>query len=331
MADMVLHLTEEETIVLPAQTVRRLVETKSGDACLLYLFMKQNKEAMDEDSLCEKLGWDKDRMNTVKKVLSEAGLISLRAGWAEEKAAQKKDAVPKKVPKPLAAALQRDIPEQPPERKPQYTEEDIARRIGNDRNFAELLREVEHRLGPISTMGVQMLMEMCEYLGLPYDVIYTLVTYCIRRKAAVLGAGRLPTMREIEKEAYVWARKGLVTPEAVEDYLKKLQEQSLRYPEYMKALQMPERKPAPSEEKFLQEWTEMGFPPETIAIAYDKTVFRCHEFKWAYCNGILKRWHDKKLHTPDEVKSEKDAEKEAPVITAEKETPAKNAWMKQYN
>ena len=41
--------------------------------------------------------------------------------------------------------------------------------------------------------------------------------------------------------------------------------------------------------------------PETVALAYDKTVLKCHELKWPYCNGILKRWHEAGLHTPEEI------------------------------
>ena len=70
---------------------------------------------------------------------------------------------------------------------------------------------------------------------------------------------------------------------------------------------------------------DMGFPAETVALAYDKTVLRCHEFKWAYCNGILKRWHEKGLHTPAETAAENAAPKKE-----EKPSGGKNDWMKQY-
>jgi hypothetical protein len=63
-------------------------------------------------------------------------------------------------------------------------------------------------------------------------------------------------------------------------------------PGYMRALQLGDRAPSASEEKYLSAWQEMGFEPEAVAIAYDKTVLRCHEFKWPYCNGILKKWHE---------------------------------------
>ena len=70
---------------------------------------------------------------------------------------------------------------------------------------------------------------------------------------------------------------------------------------YMRALGLGDRLPVASEEKYLNAWQEMGFPPETVALAYDKTVLKCHELKWPYCNGILKRWHEAGLHTPEEI------------------------------
>ena len=215
----------------------------------------------------------------------------------------------------------------PAEQPPQYTQEDVMRRMEGDEAFAQLLREVERRLGPLSTASLKILLELNEYLGLPCDVIYLLVNDCIACKEARFGAGRRPTMREIEKEGYAWARRELFSVQAVDEYLKKEQRRRRLYPDYMAALQMPARTPSPGEEKYIKSWLEMGFPPETVAIAYDKTVLKCHEFKWPYCNGILKKWHEKNLHTPQEVQSETTATGQA----AEKKMPGKNAWMKQYH
>ena len=84
---------------------------------------------------------------------------------------------------------------------PEYTREDIARKLEGDGRFACLLREVEHKLGPLSTPSVKKLLGLYENLGLPADVVYTLVNYCIAKKEQQFGEGRLPNMREIEKEA----------------------------------------------------------------------------------------------------------------------------------
>ena len=303
MAGAVLHLTEEENIVLSAPVLRRLTGTKNADACLLYLCLKQNGDAMDEEKLRESLSWEKLRFDAAKAALARAELIRL-----PEKEAGKEAPLPAEQP-------------------PQYTQEDVMRRMEGDEAFAQLLREVERRLGPLSTASLKILLELNEYLGLPCDVIYLLVNDCIACKEARFGAGRRPTMREIEKEGYAWARRELFSVQAVDEYLKKEQRRRRLYPDYMAALQMPARTPSPGEEKYIKSWLEMGFPPETVAIAYDKTVLKCHEFKWPYCNGILKKWHEKNLHTPQEVQSETAATGQA----AEKKTPGKNAWMKQYH
>lgn len=303
MAGVVLHLTEEENIVLSVPVLRRLTGTKNADACLLYLCLKQNGDAMDEEKLRESLSWEKLRFDAAKAALARAELIRL-----PEKEAGKEAPLPAEQP-------------------PQYTQEDVMRRMEGDEAFAQLLREVERRLGPLSTASLKILLELNEYLGLPCDVIYLLVNDCIACKEARFGAGRRPTMREIEKEGYAWARRELFSVQAVDEYLKKEQRRRRLYPDYMAALQMPARTPSPGEEKYIKSWLEMGFPPETVAIAYDKTVLKCHEFKWPYCNGILKKWHEKNLHTPQEVQSETAATGQA----AEKKTPGKNAWMKQYH
>ena len=70
----------------------------------------------------------------------------------------------------------------------------------------------------------------------------------------------------------------------------------------------------------------MGFPAETVAEAYDRTILHCHEFRWPYCNGILKRWHEKGLHTLAEVRAENAKEQSKP----KKNTTGGNARMKEY-
>ena len=84
-------------------------------------------------------------------------------------------------------------------------------------------------------------------------------------------------------------------------------------PQYMRALGLGERPPVASEEKYLSAWQEMGFPPEAVALACDKTVLKCHELKWAYCNGILKRWHEAGLHTVEQIENkDRPADRQAP-------------------
>ena len=50
-------------------------------------------------------------------------------------------------------------------------------------------------------------------------VIFLLVNHCVEDAHDRLGPGRLPSMRSIEKEAYVWYNREILTLERAEDYL----------------------------------------------------------------------------------------------------------------
>lgn len=309
MADYVLHLTQEENIVLGASAVRRLIEGRNGDAALLYLCLARHGSS-DPDRLRAELGWDAMQFDAAESTLYSLGLISAPMHSAP--------AVPaaETAPVPQESAM------------PEYSREDVMNKLESDASFAAVLAEVERKLGRLSDPSVRKLLGLYDYLGLPADVIFLLVNYCIERKAEQFGAGRLPTMREIEKEGYRWAGWELFSSSAADAYIKRERKKRCRFPEYMAALQLGDRSPAPAEEKYLGAWSEWGFPPETVAIAYDKTMLKCHELKWPYCNGILKRWHEKGLHTPEQVNAENAPRRQNAVP---QKSGGRNAWMKDYD
>ena len=193
-----------------------------------------------------------------------------------------------------------------------------------------MVSEVERRLGKkLTTPDVGVLLGLTDYLGLPADVVYLLVCHCDERVRRRYGEGRRPTLRQIEKEGYAWARMGIDTQLEATEYLKKYTERQGAIPRYMRALQLGDRPPVASEEKYLLAWQEMGFPPETVALAYDKTVLKCHELKWPYCNGILKRWHEAGLHTVEEVeRGDRSAKQQSGQTVQPKGEDV--SWMKKY-
>ena len=138
--------------------------------------------------------------------------------------------------------------------------------------------------------------------------MYLLVGHCLDR-ARRSGKGRLPTMRNIEQEGYCWARRGIYDQEQAAAYLKEYARRLEGTGPYMTALRLGDRQPVDSELKYLTAWMEQGFPPQTVAMAYDITMLRCGEMKWSYCNGVLKRWHEKGWHTPEQVEQGEQAGK----------------------
>ena len=265
--------TGDESVTLSAATVKRLLDRGDGDAALLYLALLRRQGTVPPRSLAGELRWDRGRIEAAETALRELGLVAPA-----------------------------ETPPAPAEERPVYQRADVAERLEHSKAFQALTRQVEVKLGKkLTTPDVGILLGLTDYLGLPEGVVYLLVCHCVERVQRRFGEGRRPGMKQIEKEGYAWARMGIDTQSAAADYLRKYAQRQGMLPAYMRALQMGERKPSPSEEKYLIAWQEMGFQPEAVALAYDKTVLKCHEMRWPYCNGILKRWHEAGLHTPEEI------------------------------
>ena len=211
---------------------------------------------------------------------------------------------------------------------PEYSRADVMDKLEQDQAFSQLLHEIERKMGRLTVPSLQKLLGLYDHLGLPTEVIYLLVNYCVERTAALRGEGRLPTMREIEREGYAWARMELFDADSANTFIRQEEKKRCQYPEYMEALRFEPRTPVSGEIRYFNAWLDMGFPAETVALAYEKTVLNCHELRMPYLNGILKRWHEKGIHTPDEVK------REQPPVHAKGKVPKgsydKNAWMDEY-
>lgn len=295
MASILVHTTDE-SVTITAQALGRLLDRGDGDAALLYLALLRHHGTVPPRSLAGELRWDRLRIEAAEACLRALGLVA---------------------PEALL---------EPAEQKPAYQNQDIVQKLTQEKEFAGLTAEVERRLGKkLTTPEIGTLLGLYDYLGLPADVIYLLVCHCAERMERG-GTGRRPTLRQIEKEGYAWARQGVDTQAAAAEYLRKYAERHERLSQYMRVLNLGDRPLVASEERYLMQWQEMGFPPETVALAYDKTVLKCHELKWPYCNGILKRWHEAGLHTLPEVE-----DRDRPAARKEDRSSERGVgWMREY-
>lgn len=301
MPSVLIH-APDDPVTLTAQAVKRLLERGSGDAALLYLALLRRRGDVPPRSLAGELRWERPRIEAAEAVLRDLGLIA---------------------PPPT--------PAEPPDEPPSYQQGEVAETLGENAEFRRLTEEVERRLGKkLTTADLSTLLGLYDYLGLPADVIYLLVCHCVEEKEARFGPGRRPTLRQIEREGYAWARRGIDTQEAAARYLQDCAKKRRAVPSLMRALRLGDRPPVREEETYLLQWLEWGFSPEAAALAYEKTVLNCHEFKWSYCNGILRRWHEAGLHSVDEIEAGDKRPKPSPAAGRTAPPQANNAWMRKY-
>lgn len=267
---------DQPNIVLPAQQADRLIGRGDGDAALLYLCLLRADRGVTAQELQRRLKWSQLRLHAAETALQELGLI---------------DRPPEQKP-----------PE-PAQERPVYTADDLTDLLTGDAGFRMLVSQTEEKLGKrLKTADLQILAGLYDDLGLPADVIYLLVCHCVARSEERYGPGRRPTLRQIEKEGYHWAQRGLFDQESASRYLRDWNVRRSAMSRYMQVLGLGDRRPVESEERYITDWMDKGFPPETVALAYDKTVFYKKELNWRYLNGILRRWHENGWHTEEEVR-----------------------------
>ena len=139
--------------------------------------------------------------------------------------------------------------------------------------------------------------------GFPPEVILLLVNYCVSETTRKYGPGRRPTMRFVEKTAFTWEREEIVTLEQAETYIRRREERRSAMEQIKRALQIRDRELSPTERQYVDSWIEKGFTPDAVEIAYDRTIIKTERRAWPYMNSILNAWHDKGLHTAEEILS----------------------------
>ena len=269
-----------EIIAMDRRAADRLVAAGSGDGALLYLWLLSHGGTLVPSAARKALKWDDMRLNEAVSALKALGLSD--GSSAEE------------APPPPA-----------PSGPPDYTAADITRELEQgDSSFPALVNEVQRRLGKVlSTADLKSLYTLYDYLALPAEVICLLVSWCVEEFERKYGPGRKPRMSYISKEGFAWARRGIDTMERAEEYLQRLTRLRSREGEVLQLLDIPLRPLVEREKTYIAAWDDMGFDDGAIRMAYEKTIMKKQSMDWSYMNGILRRWHEKGLHTAAAVRA----------------------------
>lgn len=264
-------------ITVGGEAVQKLIALGNGDAALLYIWILQNGGRFSSADASSALSRSKAQIDAALSALAAAGLLTACAPAPSEYSGD-------------------EIPE--------YTAADIKNELQNGSEFGLLVNEAQAMLGRVLSSG-----DLIKFFGiyndlhLPSGVLLQLIGHCIEDCRLKYGPGRLPTMRYIEKTAFTWEREGIFTIEAAEAYLKRISALRSAEDEIKAVLGIRDRRFSPSEQKYVEGWIEMGFGADAVEIALDRTLLKTGKLSWGYMNSILRSWHEKGLHTHDEIVS----------------------------
>lgn len=259
--------------------IRKLLGAASGDAALLYLYLRSGN---DPAQAAKTLRLSETRYACAMATLRQLGLYQ-------------------DVQKTILSG-----------ERPAYTEKDVITAMDTDKCFRDIYGEVQRQLGrTLNTEELKIILGFERYLGLTPDVICLLVSYC-RDRVRQKNPLRNPSLRAIEKEAYLWAEQGIDTMEEASAYIQKQNLRDSQIEQLKRILQIYNRQLTATENKYARQWLEMDFEMDVIAIAYDRTCVNTGNMSWTYMNRILTRWHEAGIHTVAQIESGKDHKSSVP-------------------
>ena len=262
-------MTEE--LKISQKDMRLILSAASPDAALVYLYIKSG--------------------NALGAAAGDLHLSESRLGCAEATLRQ------------LGLLADDRVSRIAPGERPGYSERDVLEAMDGDAGFRGLYGEVQRLLGrSLNTEELKILLGFVRYLGMTPELISVLVCYC-KDRARRKGSLRNPSLRTIEKEAYAWAARGIDTVEDAAAFIQAQNVRNSRLSRLMGLLQIRGRNLTAAEERYAQNWLDLGISEELISMAYERTCLNTGGLNWAYMNKILQRWHEQGLRTAEDVRS----------------------------
>lgn len=290
-----------ENFISPA-VIDRLIAAHDGDVALLYLY-RVRTGALDAERAA------RDLCRTRREIdAADEKLARLTQGGDAPAPAANAPAAPApaeaeiNAARAVGAAARASAPQAPEDCLPEYRAADLAKRSREDERFAAILAEAQRVMGrALSSVDMKTLFGIYDYLALPADVIMLLINHVGKQYSERYGTSRRPSARALEKEAYRWANREILTLEQAEEYIRALAARKTALAEVKEAMGIAGRELTKTETEYISSWLDMGYDARSLAIAYDRTVTNTGALRWSYMNKIITSWRDSALFTPEEI------------------------------
>ena len=185
------------------------------------------------------------------------------------------------------AAKEQDIEEKPVSKTSiptavSYTKSDINTYMKNNDGIRHMFLISEQLLNRnLTDTDRRILFGFYDYLGMPIEVIFTLIEYCISIEKT--------NMRYIEKVAYSWADKGVDTLAKASLFVKEENEISETMHKFKTKFKITGRDFTATEEEYIRNWVyTLKLDDEAIMDAFEKTVANTGKIAFKYMDAILK-------------------------------------------
>lgn len=282
---------------VPSAVADNHLKLASHSALKVILFIMRNGAGAVDDGTTFKLGITRTELDEALLYWRQAGILcDAEASDGQNQA--------DKAPAPSAESGEKAVIKS---EKPDRAE--TARRIGESREIAQVLRRAEQVFGrTLKQSEMSVIVYVMDSLMLTPPVTLMLIQYAA-------AEGRL-SASFIESTAVRWVNEGLTSVREVEKEIQAAQERRSAWGVVRAAFGIDGRKPSANEERAAYRWvSEWGFGTDMLRLAYDACIDHSGKLSVPYINKVLEAWHKNGVNTPQQVK---DAEQKRTESKAEK-------------
>ena len=163
-----------------------------------------------------------------------------------------------------------------------YTKRDISSYMKNNDGIRHLFLICEQLLNrSLTDTDCKILFGFYDYLGLPVEVIFTLIEHCISKGKT--------NMRYIEKVAYTWADREINTLAKASAFVKEENEFALLLKKFKAMFKISGRDFTDTEEAYIRTWVyDLKYSDDAIRFAYETTVTNTGKLAFKYMDAVLK-------------------------------------------
>lgn len=230
--------------------------------------------------------------------LSAADAADALLFWEKEGLLKNRDKKPDEAP-PEKTAVKEAKPEKElfkvnPTR---LSHEIICTRLNEDKNVRELFNEAQEKLGrTLGDADMSSLLNLYDYYGLPAEVIMCICEYArLHKKERNMGY--------IYTVGTDWSRRGIDSLEAAGEELMRLENINENWARFAEITGIKAKAPTPAQQKYLDKWiADWKFSFEMLSLAHDEAVKNTGKPGFPYMNGILERWKQAGVDTPERAK-----------------------------
>ena len=289
---------------------------------VLLWIMRNSPDNPDIDEMCKALKMKADDAYDYLQYWVLTGVLLCD----DSPAPAKKESAAKAVSKPAAAAVDTSpvtaaptvnavaAPGDSPVReysKPSIDE--IAQRADESSEISYMFREAQVKLG--KTIGYDMqcvLLMMHDYDGLPVEVIFMLLDYCVS-----IGKTNNSYLSSVGRN---WGENEIDTIEKADEKIAKLRRADKVWKEFAEMANITNPRPTKNQTEYLSKWNgEYKFSPDMIFLAYEEMADHTTKMSFPYMDKVLTNWHEQGITTPAQLDSYKKAAADAKKETAKPE------------